>query len=67
MFQKYQFDYLLYDRVKLTLKHANLHFSEDIKQITGNVNLIYDTKYTEEEVKTVIGKIYEEEFYYCKI
>jgi hypothetical protein len=54
----------LYERVLLVLKHKNQHFSDDIKQITGNVNLVFNTNYTEDEVNVVIGKIYEEQFNY---
>jgi hypothetical protein len=55
---------ILYERVLLVLKHKNQHFSDDIKQITGNVNLVFNTNYTEDEVNVVIGKIYEEQFNY---
>lgn len=56
---------LLKDRIISVLQQKDENFVDvDNEQLTNNINLIYNTSYTQDEVNKVIGLIYEEQFYY---
>jgi hypothetical protein len=58
---------LLTQRIIETCKHADYDFTVNSKILTGNINLIFNTAYTQEEVDFVLGGIYETQFYYEKV
>lgn len=56
---------LLKDRIISVLQQKDENFVDvDNEQLTNNINLIYSTSYTQDEVNKVIGLLYEEQFYY---
>jgi len=56
---------LLEERVKQILKHYNNDFTAiTAKQLCGNINMVFSTNYTEEDVNTILGWLYEERFFY---
>lgn len=56
---------LLKNRIESILKQKDENFVDvDNEQLTNNINMTYNTSYTNEEVNEVIGLLYEEQFYY---
>lgn len=58
---------LLKSRVIETCKFLDADFSADIERIRSNVNYIFNTNYSIDDVSYIIGEIYEIEFFYNQL